>query len=248
MSETQTPTEAGAGESQTPSWPLFYQRPEALSATVHASWRIKPGGVGFAAQSNWVPLVASEFVDAGHSYPVLFIGKEHVPVALLGLSEKNRFVRGEEWQSDAYLPAYVRRYPFVFMPARDGFVLAVDADAPNVVKSGDEGQPLFVDGKASPAAEQALKFCETFTREYAATQAFVKLLEEHNLLVERSFNIDLPGRRQVLTGFSLIDPAVFTALPDALIGDWHRRGLLALIYAHLGSLARLPTLLAPVAA
>jgi hypothetical protein len=47
-----------------------------------------------------------------------------------------------------------------------------------------------------------------------------------------------------VAGFSVVDAGALTALPDATIGDGHRSGLLSLIYAHMGSLARLRALMA----
>lgn len=238
MTDTQ-PTEKAPAAG-----PLFYHRPELLSAAAHSSWRVKPGGVGFTAQASWVPVMASEFVAAGQSFPLIFAGPEHIPVAVLGLAQKNRFVKGEEWRPDAYMPAYVRRYPFVFAQVEGGFALAIDADAPSVLKSGNEGEPLFVDGKPSAFTQQALQFCELYSRELASTQAFVKLLEERKLLVERTVNVTgAQGSVPALTGFSAVDEAAFAALPDDVIGDWHRRGILALIYAHMGSMVRFRALL-----
>jgi hypothetical protein len=248
MSKTTAPpqTSAAPPEGAQPG-PLFYRRPELLNPTAHGTWRLKPGGVGFTAEANWVPVMASEFVAAGQSYPLIFAGAEHVPVAVLSFTQRNRFVKGEDWQSDAYMPAYVRRYPFVFAQVEGGFALAIDADAPNVVKSGaEDGEPLFVDGKPSLFTQQAMQFCELYSRESATTQAFVKLLEEQKLLVERTVNITLPQEtRPALTGFSVVDDAAFAQLPDALVADWHRKGWLALIYAHLGSLVRFRALLVP---
>jgi hypothetical protein len=244
MSETQTSAASQSGDQ--PSGPLFYQRPEILSATAHATWRVKPGGVGFTAQANWVPIMASEFVAAGQSFPLIFAGPEHVPVAVLGLAQGNRFVKGEDWQADAYVPAYIRRYPFVFAQVEGGFALAIDADAHNVVKSGTEGEALFADGKPTAFTQQVAQFCEMFTRESATTQAFVKLLQSQDLLVPRTVNIALPQEtRPALTGFSAVDEAKLAKLPDALVAEWHRNGWLALIYAHLGSLVRFRTLLMP---
>ena len=250
MSKTKAPETPAAppeGAAPPPPGPLFYRRPELLNPAAHGTWRLKPGGVGFTAEANWVPVMASEFIAAGQSYPVIFAGAEHVPVAVLGFTQRNRFVKGEEWQSDAYMPAYVRRYPFVFAQVEGGFALAIDADAPNVVKSaGEDGEPLFVDGKPSLFTQQAMQFCEAYSRESATTQAFVKLLEEQKLLVERTVNITLPQEtRPALTGFSVVDDQAFAQLPDATIADWHRKGWLALIYAHLGSLVRFRALLVP---
>lgn len=226
--------------------PLFYKRPEVLSTVTHAHWRIKVGDLGFAAQTQFVPVAASEFVMASHKYPLLFGSHEHLPVALLGLKPHNSFVKGESWQEDAYVPAYVRRYPFCLTAVDGNVALAIDTEAPQLIKSGQEGEPLFVDGKPSPLTEKAWQFCDTFSREFAATESFVKLLVKHKLLIQRVLDINLPNETATsLTGFYLVDAEAFQALPDELLADWHRKGILALIYAHLNSLTRLPALALP---
>lgn len=220
---------------------LFYKRPQVLTAGTHGAWRIRLGGLGFAAHAQYVPVVTSEFAEAGLDYPLLFLPGENLPLALLGLQPRNRLVRGEYWRPDAYVPAYVRRYPFSLTPLHTGGIaLSIDTEAPHLVKSGQDGEPLFVGDKPGPVLEQAWQFCETFAREAEATEAFVKLLWEQKLLVERELQIDVPNQPQTgLSGFYVVDVAAFAALPDALLGQWHRNGVLPLIYAHLSSLARI---------
>ncbi|THF58677.1 SapC family protein [Pseudothauera rhizosphaerae] len=245
-----TPATPEAAGRQSGAWPLFYRHPELLNAAAHGTWRIKPAGAGFAAQANSVPVMIGEFAAAAHSYPLVFAGLDRTPVAVLGLEQRNRFVKDDAWQPGAYVPAYVRRYPFVFaqlteMGESDGFALAIDSEAPMLVKEGDEGQALFEDGKPTEITRQALHFCDAFTRESAATQAFVKLLVEQDLLVDRVANITLPqGRQSTLTGFSVVAPEAFAKLPESVVIEWHRKGWLALVHAHLTSLARFADLLA----
>ncbi|WP_407352044.1 SapC family protein [Luteimonas sp. R10] len=247
---TDTGTESSVGrdpaERQSGGRPLFYRRPELLNAAAHGAWRITPADMGFVAQTNAVPIVIGEFAAAARSYPVVFAGPERTPVAVLGLEQRNRFVEDGAWQAGTYVPAYVRRYPFVFaqVDAPAGFALAIDAEAPMLVKEGDEGKALFEDGKPAETTQQALRFCDAFTREHAATQAFVKLLIQEGILVERTANITLPqGRQSTLTGFSVVAADEFATLPESVVVEWHRKGWLALVHSHLTSLARFADLL-----
>jgi hypothetical protein len=109
MSSPQTPV---------PPLPLFYQRPEPLRADQHAAYRLvsKPD-FKFAAKTNAVPIMASEFVAAARHYPIVFAGTPVMPAAVLGFEQFNLFVDDEGlWQdSRTYIPAYVRRYPFTFI-------------------------------------------------------------------------------------------------------------------------------------
>lgn len=235
---------SAAADSITPpaSWPMLYRRPVVLSSQLHAHWRVRQTGAAFAADSHSIPLMIGEFAAASRAYPLVFAGPDHLPIAVLGLeAEQNRFVIADQWQAGAYIPAYVRRYPFVFARTTDpdGYVLAIDADADMIVQEGEEGQPLFEGDQPSAMTRHALQFCEAFTREDIATRAFSAALAEAGVLIERQADVVLAdGRRHSLQGFHVFDPARLDALPDTTLVHWHRQGWLAPVYFHLASLGR----------
>src|SRR6516165_7267891 len=75
---------------------LFYAKPEPLSNELHSKIGLrrvdKP--FGFAASSNVVPLTVSEFPVAGISYPIIFAGERHQPLAVMGVNAgANLFVK-----------------------------------------------------------------------------------------------------------------------------------------------------------
>ncbi|ATQ44594.1 SapC family protein [Caulobacter mirabilis] len=233
-------------DNGTPS-PLFYREPEALSSRLHADWRLKSGDLGFAAATHVVPIVVAEFARASRWYPVLFTAGTPSPVALLGLEPRNLFVTDGVWTPQAYVPAYVRRYPFGFMATSepDRYALAIDAASDAVVRGGEEGEPLFADGEPGPLTREALKFCDAFQGEAAATSAFCAAVAAQGLLVDRRAEAVLPdGRRFGVEGFQVIDPERFGALPAEVVVDWHQRGWLGLAHFHLASLDRFTDLLA----
>jgi hypothetical protein len=226
--------------------PLFYRTPELLTATQHGDLRIKPGGYGFARQANALPLAVIEFGAAMRHYPIVFAAGDNYPVAVLGLDRTNCFVSGEEWEAFAYIPAYARRYPFVFADrADDSFVLAIDRGADNVVAGGEEGEPLFLDGKPTEIVNNFMAFCRDFLGAHLQTDAFVDALATQDLLVQQQADAKLPsGRAKTLSGFKVVDRQKFEALPDDVVLSWHRKGWLALIHFHLLSLDRFADLLA----
>lgn len=220
---------------------MFYSRPVPLQSDIHADLRILPGKLDFAARSNAIPLVVGEFSLALHHFPILFAGPAAVPMAALGLTTDNLFVNDGLWDENAYIPAYVRRHPFIFIDTDGGqnFMLGIDEDSPRVVKGGEEGTPLFVDGKPAEIVQQALEFCGRFTGEHEHTLAFSKALVEQDLLVVRNANVRLPnGRELSLQGFSVVDVEKFQKLPDEVVVEWHRKGWLALVNQHLMSTER----------
>lgn len=234
-SDVATSRDAVAPEAQQ-AGPLFYRRPVPLSAQAHAQWRLKDGNLAFAVGTNSVPLVTGEFALASRSYPIVFAAEDAAPLALLGLERGNLFVADSQWSEGHYVPAYVRRYPFVFIRTEhpQGFALAIDADSDRVVRDGEEGVALFQDDEPTALTRQALEFCSLFTGEHQATQAFAAALRSQGLLAARNADAILPGGRKLsMTGFEVVDAQKFAALPEEIVVDWHRKGWLGLVNSHL---------------
>ena len=227
--------------------PLFYRDPQPLSAAQHGDWRLKDGDAAFAAETPFVPVVVSEIAAAARCYPVVFsAGEGAQPVAVLGLEQRNLFVADGRWAEGAYVPVYVRRYPFGFIATvnPDGFALAVDAASERLAASGEEGAALFDGDQPTQLTQEAMAFCNAFQGEAAATQAFGEALRAQDLLIDRRADVTLPdGRKLGLDGFQIIDTERFAKLDEAVVLDWHRRGWLALVHFHLASLERFGALL-----
>jgi len=225
-----------------PALPLFYRQPELLSAEQHAGKSIaRAVDFRFARATNSVPLNGVEFALAQRHYPIVFTSSDPVvPAAVLGLrDQQNRFVSAEGcWAPGHYIPAYIRRYPFVFVaaPGEETFGLCLDMASEFVVDGTDN--PLFTSGQPTELTKNALAFCAAYQAEYAVTRKFCAALVEQNLFDTRSADIRLAdGQKLMLGTFRVISEERFNALPDATILDWRKRGWLAWIYAHLMSFA-----------
>ena len=96
---------------------LFYSQPEPLSNDTHGKLGLKrmDRPFSFAAKSHVVPITVTEFPVAALSYPIIFAGDKHQPLAVMGVNaDQNMFVKGDgSFEIGAYIPAYIRRYPFV---------------------------------------------------------------------------------------------------------------------------------------
>lgn len=232
--------------SSVPALPPFYAQPVPLEARRHSGWRLLSGDLGFAARTLAVPLMVSELSAAGRVFPVVFTAPDPSPVAVVGLEADNLFVEDGAWAEGVYMPAYVRRYPFVLIeaPGGKGFALGIDAASSRVATGGEAGAPLFDDGEPSELTKQALEFCGLFNADHQRTRAFTAALAEAGLLVERRADIALPdGRKLGLGGFKVIDSEALQALPDEVALAWHKAGWLALAHQHLASLDLFQTLL-----
>lgn len=204
----------------------------------HSRYRLgPPGDFRFARKANAVALLGPEFPQAARIYPIVFTSGVHaLPAAVLGLKTDDNLLvdDGGRWEAGAYVPAYVRRYPFIFVEQPDGQRLTLCIDEAAEQLSTDGPRPLFDGNQPAEVTRQALELCTGFQRDAAATRAFVEALEAKEMLVERRADIALEhGGRLALAGFRVIDEAKFNALDDATFLDWRRRGWIALVYCHL---------------
>lgn len=220
-----------------PNLPVMYTRPRPVLAEQDADTSlISNSDFGFAARTNSVPVIATEFTLLCKFFPILFADAAFPqPVALLGVrDEENLFIDANgQWETGIYVPAYVRRYPFIFLEdkERGEFVLCLDDASPTLVK--DDSNPLFKDGKTTELADRALEFCRQFQAHHAATTEFVQALVDHDLLVDNRADITLlNGQKLSLNGFKIIDETRFNALPPEEFLRWRERGWLHLVYCH----------------
>lgn len=225
---------------------LFYSKPEPLSAELHGGLGADPveRPYGFVAQTNLVPVMVTEFAPAALSYPVIFVGDNKQPVAVMGLrTGENLFVSAEgEFRAEAYIPAYVRRYPFVFAndDVQQRMILCVDRAAPFIKEGG--ATPLFVDGQPSPYVEQAMEFCNNFEQERQRTDSFLALLKDLDLFDTREAvftprNADgSAAAPQKIAEYFAVSEEKLKALPAEKLAELRDNGALGQIYAHLVSL------------
>jgi hypothetical protein len=237
---TETAQNAGAAQAGNGAagLPPLYARPVLLDANKHAGLSLKEnGGYAFARTANVMMINAIEFVAAGRHYPIVFAGGDNpVPVVVLGMKQgENLFVEPDgSWRRGAYIPAYARRYPFIFAESSDRTKLGLCIDEASDLLVESDVRPLFRNGERTPVLEQALNFCTAFQREVERTKAFTEALKEQDLLRENRANIRMAtGEQLAVTGFRVVDEQKFAALPDDVFLDWRRKGWLALVYCHL---------------
>jgi SapC. len=225
-----------------PTLPLFYKSPRPLLADRDGDRSLRTEvSLAFAAGTNSVPLMAAEFTAACKHYPILFTDTAAAqPVALLGLrAAENLFVDADgRWEEGAYIPAYVRRYPFIFLESADKseFTLCIDEAADAVIEGRDN--PFFVDGQPTELTGNALTFVKEFQAQGVFTAEFAQAVVDAGLLVDKRADISLVnGERLSLAGFKVIDEVLFNQLPAEELLAWRERGWLGLVYAHLISIS-----------
>jgi hypothetical protein len=232
----------------TVSMPLFYKSVVPLDRTAHARLRVRnTANFRFTADAPLVPLLTAEFAPIAREYPIVFMKDEAtvVPVALVGMPQgKNVFLDANGRWDARYVPAYVRRYPFVFAEtAPEQYTVCIDTTSE--LLDENEGVPLFEsNGEPSTSLQDTIKRLEDYQRVTNFTRAFTQRLSAANLLMEANAKAELPdGRSFVWRGFWTVDEAKFRELPEATLKEWFASGELGLVYAHLLSLGNLADLL-----
>lgn len=227
--------------------PLFYSEPAALSRVTHANLKVVVSGdFSFAKDATSVPLAISEFSAASGHYPIAFVKPESskaapMPVAILSITQgSNEFIEADgSWRRGSYVPAYVRRYPFAFAADASSGNLVLCADLSSDRISTSEGIPLFNNGQPSEATTRMLNFCTSYQQDHVATEKFVGILQEMELLKEQRLVIRGPDNSRVLAGLHMLDRPKFRSLDDQSFLKLRSLGYLGPIYAHLASLHRL---------
>jgi SapC protein len=221
---------------------LIYETAVPVSSERHAKCSVETGkGYGFARNINSVPLMAVEFPQAEPEYAIVFVGENEstMPAAILGARRNENLYLGPEdsWQA-SYIPAFLRRYPFIFSTSDDGktFTLCVDEAFPGVNFRG-RGDPLFTGGKPSAYTDSVLKFVESYRLEFLRTEAFCKKLRQHELLEPMQAQFTLgTGEKMALSGFLVVNRDKLKALSGEVLADLARSDALELIYLHLQSM------------
>jgi hypothetical protein len=226
---------------------LFYSRPEPLSAEAHGRLGLRriESPFAFAARSQVTPLTVAEFPAAAICYPIIFAGENFQPLVVMGINaDTNMFISAKgDFEPGTYIPAYIRRYPFVLAndATNDKLVVCVDRDAPML---GELPDLAFFDAAGQPTeyTRNCIQFCNDFEVEVRRTESFVNLLRENDLFETRKAqytppNPDgTPGAPQIVAEYYALSETKLKALSATKINELMQNGALSQIYAHLTSL------------
>lgn len=240
MSDTTEIAEPVTTENR-PAQPQFYQTPEPLNASRHGRLGLKSTiDFEFARHATSVMLTAPEFALASRTYPIVFTDAPvPVPVAIVGVRpEENLMIKDGKWEEHAYVPAFIRRYPFAFIESDDKtrLILCIDTSADAVSVKGES--KLFDGEEPSDVTRKALEFCTTFQKQHNLTRHLGEKLKAYDLLVPRQVEVTLAdGKKVAVRDFLVVDEARLAELPDADFLALRASGLLPFLYFQIMSLA-----------
>lgn len=233
-----------ASAPQASELPLLYKDLVPLNTTDHAKWKSNPQSESdFLVGQHAIPLTAEELVLASRHYPIIFSNSDTpVPLALMGMNEGvNAFLDDKgKFSTSVYVPAYIRRYPFLLAklrPDTDELSLCFDPTS-NFLTAKGKGEPLFDGDQPSELTKGILQFCEEFEQAGARTQAFVEDLKKLDLLMDGEVAIQQDGQEQpfIYRGFKMVDENKLREMRGDELRKMSQNGMLPLIYAHLFSL------------
>lgn len=228
---------------------LFYHKPIALNREAHKNLKVRSvPSFAYAAAISSVPLTVNEFAAAARTLPILFVPdprKQPTPIALLGLQrEQNLFIEADGRWTGNYIPAFIRRYPFVLIDTDkpNDFTVGIDSAYPGF--NTEVGEPMFgEDGSEGPGLKRAIEFLNAYRIDAGRTQDFVAQVQRLDLLIPRALNVQhQDGSKYNLDGFFVVDEQRLGKLDEKEAGALLRSGHLALIYMHLLSLHNLTDL------
>lgn len=227
--------------------PLLYKDLVPLSSVEHATWKARAiESAPWLRDQHAIPVTVDEFGQAQRHFPIIFsAGENPVPLALMGLNEGVNVFLGEDgrFTENLYVPAYIRRYPFMLAklrPDSEEMSLCFDPTA-DAIGAFDEGDVLFDDGQPAEATKQILSFCEHFEQAGQRTQAFMQELVDSGLLMDGELSVQPDPEKPpfVYRGFQMVNEEALRDLRGDQLRKMNQSGFLALVYAHLLSLGQM---------
>lgn len=225
----------------------LYRDVAPLDSGHDAELRIQPvAGFAYARELKDCVITVDEFAAACHSQPIVFArGAEGklFAAAVLALPDSNNVfvdpVTGT-WRGGEYIPAFVRRYPFVPIMHGDRVALGIDRAYPGL--STTQGERLFDNGQPTAYTQGVLRFMMEFQAAWDRTLALVKVLEMLKLLEPFQVTARHADRQQVLDRLLRVSEARLNKLKDKDSLRLMRNSGLKLVVAHLLSLSRFENL------
>jgi len=233
-----------------PQLPLFYKKAIPLNKDTHSELFIEPiDNFLYTKGTNSIYIAAIEFLKAAKEYPIVFaVGGDNniFPVVLLGIdNNSNLFINKKgEWDAN-YIPAYVRRYPFILASENNQkFTVCIDETYPGF-NTSQKGKPLFnKKGEYEKILSQAVDFLQDYQNHVQLTTLFCNNLQTLGLLESMQANYTkASGENQLLGGFLGINREKLKALAPEKLAELVKSDQMELIYAHLASMENLNKLI-----
>lgn len=231
----------------------MYKNLEILNKINHKNFTVKEvKDFSYTKNLISVPVTINEFFEACKNYPIFFAKdstNNWFATVMLGYKEnKNLFVDDKgNWEKLHYIPAFIRRYPFVFIEQQieNKNELLVALDSGYLVENEDDKQKRLFDdsGDNTEFLNKILDFLNQFNLNSNATTEFIKKLEEWDLLEEKVATILNSNQEKfIINGFFIVNEDKLKHLSKKKKEEICNKNLSPLITAHLISLSNIQKL------
>lgn len=229
---------------------FLYNRPELLNVQSHGELGVRPPAkpFQFCANVRAIPLTISEIAEASRHFPIVFGSQEELqPLAIVGLlDDVNLFVDEHGiWDHFAYIPGYVRRYPFGLAAEQGGdrFALVIDAGYEGLDRNAE--RKLFAGAELSELSKQAMEFTKTYEADRRLTEQVMKEVKALDLITGQSAQFTPAGSTEPrpFAQYFGVDERKLAGLSDEDFLKVRRLNVLPILYAHLLSLGNWRSLL-----
>ncbi|MBL1430807.1 MAG: SapC family protein [Robiginitomaculum sp.] len=234
---------------------LFYKQPELLNIQEHSKLGLTPlteQPYAFLLETQLVPITVTEFIHAAMNYPIVFAGEERSPAAVMGVKlNSNVFITDAgEFVEGAYIPAFVRRYPFASAMNNDdpgNMMICFDRASPMVTENS--AAPFFEGNELSESTKQAVEFVKNYEAEAQGTKNFVRVMQELDMFETQDVKVAAPKEGETVaveqkmgTYMGISDQKILDLAPEKL-AELRDNGGLAAMYSHKMSQANWQRLL-----
>ena len=225
----------------------MYKNLVVLDKKQHKELKLSPmQELSFAKDSAFMPVVANEVPLVGAAFPIVFTADAAASlVALVSLGGESLAINAEGKWITSYVPSYLRKYPFSLAGTQENpeqKVVLIDEKSSLFSKS--KGKQLFKkDGSQSETLANAINFLTAHENEAVVTANVAKLIADSGILEDREISVGEGDEKKVLVnGFRVVNREKLNALSDDVLADWVRKGIIALIDAHIKSLDNIQAL------
>jgi hypothetical protein len=236
-----------------PAKPLFYKTVVPLDSNRHEALRIsrpvRP--LDYAREANVIPALVDEFELAMADMPIAYLPGAEYPSAVFVTGSApgtNVYVTEDGlWNAD-YVPAYLRRYPFIIGDVSETeSVLCIDESYEGFGEA--EGERFFSDrGDQQDPLTNALTLAQSYRDAAVRTEAFCAMLRDMDLLQPATLDTTAPdGSKSVVHGLLIVNEDALSALSADNLYKLNHAGFLKAIYSQIASLRAVSKLL-PAAA
>jgi len=218
----------------------------SLNNVTHRTLCIKPNkAYAHASKQHLVPIMVDEIIDAATEYPVVWVKHamtgEFTLVAIMALKPQTNLYCGDNARLSNYFPRAIKLYPFVIYGSTQNEQMEVCVQDDEELVSEQQGNRLFEEnGDQTAFLKQKVAMLSHHSQQQEVTNAFVKLLLEHDLVHAQKVDINLSDEDNFsFDGIYTIDVKKLHSLAPDIFVSLRSNGALQVIYAHLNSLKQL---------